>query len=149
LILNYPQRTGTGGSFIQGNFKDGTRRFFESQRTAQYWLIPHRYKPKCACPLSLMCLFVCMSSNATAEAMADDTDSHPTVLLQEYSTARAIPVRTGLLVQDASIVRLIRSVMCDPAFLCFWYVFVFLFAMSMAVDCFVCICNDGKYSQWL
>lgn len=66
-----------------------------------------------------------MSSNATAEAMADDTDSHPTVLLQEYSTARAIPVRTALLVQDASIVRLIRSVMCDPAFLCFWYVFFF------------------------
>ncbi|KAH8933770.1 hypothetical protein BDL97_18G047500 [Sphagnum fallax] len=50
-----------------------------------------------------------MSSNATAEAMADDTDSHPTVLLQEYSTARAIPVRTALLVQDASIVRLIRE----------------------------------------
>lgn len=75
---------------------------------------------KCACPLLLMCLFVCMSSNATAEAMADDTDSHPTVLLQEYTTARAIPVRTALLVQDASIVRLIRSVMSDPAFLCFF-----------------------------
>ncbi|KAH9533417.1 hypothetical protein CY35_18G051500 [Sphagnum magellanicum] len=56
-----------------------------------------------------MCLFVCLSSNATAEAMADDTDSHPTVLLQEYTTARAIPVRTALLVQDASIVRLIRE----------------------------------------
>jgi hypothetical protein len=89
-----------------------------------------------------------MSRNATAEAMADDTDSLPTVLLQEYTTARAIPVRTALLVQDASIVRLIRSVMSDPAFLCFWYVF-FVDAMSMAVDCFVCICNDGKYSQWL
>jgi hypothetical protein len=50
-----------------------------------------------------------MSSNATAEAMADDTDSHPTVLLREYTTARAIPVRTALLVQDASIVRLIRE----------------------------------------
>jgi hypothetical protein len=57
----------------------------------------------------LMCLFVCMSRNATAEAMADDTDSLPTVLLQEYTTARAIPVRTALLVQDASIFRLIRE----------------------------------------
>ncbi len=93
----------------------------------------------CACPLlRCACLFVCMSSKATAEAMADDTDSHPTVLLQEYTTARAIPVRTALLVQDASIVRLIRSVMSDPAFLCFWYVF-FVDVMSMAVDWFVCI----------
>jgi hypothetical protein len=71
-----------------------------------------------------------MSSNATAEAMADDTDSHPTVLLQEYTTARAIPVRTALLVQDASIVRLIRSVMSDPA-LCFGMCFLWMRCPSL------------------
>ncbi|CAK9211274.1 unnamed protein product [Sphagnum troendelagicum] len=46
-----------------------------------------------------------VSSNATVEAMADDMDSHPTALLQEYTMARDIHVRTALFVQDVSTVR--------------------------------------------